>query len=91
MPTDVDVRINPLLEEQQQMTHITDVDILSKRGVWINNLLNSYTKSELDSMFERALNLPDHTKYDGRTKYTSVFEAMLHPNSFRFPSTSDES
>ena len=73
------------------MTHMTDVDILSKREMRITRLLNSYTESELDSMFERVLNLPDHTKYDGRTKYTSVFEAMLHPHSFSFPSTSDES
>ena len=61
-----------------------DVDTLSNRGIWIKKLLNSYSKVELDSMFERVLDGLDHTDYDERAKYTSVFEAMRQPHIHKY-------
>ena len=62
-----------------------DIHVLEMRGLWINKIINSYTRIELDSMFERVLDGLDHTDYDGRTKYTSVFEAMLNPRRHEYP------
>ena len=60
-------------------------EMLENREAWISNLLRSYTRAELDSMFERVLAGLSHDDYNLDTKRTGVFEAMLNPRSHRYP------